>query len=133
MSMSGKWAISTDEERYHGEYDSKEDAISEAMTYNKTCWVGQCVAPTPPEDLFNGYSVERWIDNDVFDDDDYSGEWAEHAVSATREQMDQLAALIRPIIAGWLDFHKLRPTHWNIDPTTVEEVKMEDEPDVLRQ
>lgn len=129
MSMAGKWAISTDQERYSGEYDSKEDAISEARTYSNTCWVGQCVAPTPPEDLFTGYSVERWIEVSVLDHDDYSGEWAEGAVAATKEQRDELAAEIRPLIAAWLDRHQLRPMHFIIDHITVEEVTMEDDDD----
>lgn len=131
MAMSGKWSISTDQERYHGEWDTKEEAIAEAQTYDQTCWVGQCVPPVPPENLFNGYSVATWLDCDVLQHDDYAGEWAEGSVQATREQRDELAAEIRPIIAAWLDRHKLRPKHWSIDPNTVEEVTMEDAPDVL--
>ena len=131
MSMSGKWSISTDQERYHGEYETKYAAIAEARTYHWRCWVGQCVPPIQPEELFTLYSVESWLDHDVLQHDEYSGEWADGAVPATPNQMDELAAEIRPLIAAWLDRHKLRPTHWNIDPTTVEEVKMEDDPDVL--
>ena len=127
MSMAGKWSISTDQERYHGEYETKEEAIAEARTGCGLHWVGQCVDPTPPENLFTGDDIEHWIDNVVREHDDYAGDWAEDALATDCEQRSILAEMIRPVIAAWLDQYGLRPTHWSIDPNTVEEVTMEDD------
>lgn len=124
MSTSGKWSISTDHERYYGEYATKNEAIAEARTGEGRHWVGQCVPPIQPEELFTGNEVEWWINHVVLEHNDYCGEWAEGALDTDRKERDELAAEIRPIIAAWLDRNKLRPTHWNIDPNTVEEVEM---------
>lgn len=121
-TLSGKWSISTNEENYHGTFDTVEEAIEEGKQYGDTFWVGQCVSPTQPEDLFDGWSIESWIENSVYEHDDYLGDWAEDAVDASKEQREELAAEIRPLIAAWLDRHKLRPTHWNIDPASVRRI-----------
>ena len=120
--MSEKWAISTDGESYHHQFDTVEDAIAEGKHHGGRFYVGKCVAPEPPENLFDRWSVDRWIDSEVREHDDYSGEWAADAIPATREQQNELAEQIRPVIAAWLDRHKLRPTFWNIEPASVREI-----------
>ena len=115
--------MSTDGEIYHGVFDTKEEAIAEGVTYGRDFFVGQCVAPVSPELLFDGDTIESWIDNEVLCHDDYSGEWAEDALRTTREQREQLAGVIRLSISQWLDINKLRPTHFNIDPVSVEEIR----------
>lgn len=122
-SLHGKWALSTDEEMYHGTFDSMEEAIEEGNQYDvPTFWIGQVVDPVQPEELFDRSSVREWLEQSVYEHDDYLGEWAEGAVYPSDEQADELAAEIRPIIAAWLERHKLRPNHWNIDPKTVRKV-----------
>lgn len=121
-TLAGKWAISTNEENYHGTFDTVEEAIEEGKQYGGVFWVGQCVSPTQPEELFDGWSIESWLENSVFEHDDYAGEWAEGAVASSKEQREELAAEIRPLIAAWLDRYKLRPTHWNIDPVSVRRI-----------
>jgi hypothetical protein len=118
--ISGKWSISTNEENYNKLFNTAEEAIRYGhwSKYDEF-WVGQCVAPVQPELLFNGSDIETWLDMTVYQHDDYTGEWAENAVDANDNQLEELAAEIRPVIAAWLDRHKLRPTHWQIDPTTV--------------
>lgn len=119
--MTGKWSISTNEEDYFGLHDTLEEAVAEGvenMEYDRF-WVGQCVAPIAPEQLFDGEVIRGWIDHYVSEHDDYAGEWAGDAVPASREQLNELAAELRPLIAAWLDRHGLRPKHWNIDPRTV--------------
>lgn len=118
MSLTGKWSISQDEENYHGQFDTLEEAITEGIQYG-TFFVGQCVAPTPPEELFDGEVILHWLEYQVREHDDYAGEWADGAVDASREQRSELADEMRPLIAAWLDRHALRPTHWNIDPQSV--------------
>ncbi len=121
--MSEKWAISTDGESYQHQFDTIEDAIAEGKHHGRRFFVGKCVAPEPPENLFDRWSVDRWIDSEVREHEDYSGEWAADAIPATREQQNELAEQIRPVIAAWLDRHKLRPTFWNIDPASVCEIE----------
>lgn len=126
--MSNKWSISTDEERYDGQYDTIDEAIAAGKANGHSeFWVGQCVPPTPPELLFTNWSVERWIDSDVWSDEEYSGSWAEDSVKPTPEQIEELAEEIRPLIAAWLDRHNLRPQFWNIDPMSVRQVNVESE------
>lgn len=120
-----KWSISTNEENYHGQFDSKEDAISEGQTYCRRFWVGRCVPPTPPEELFTSWDVEEWLDNRLICHDDYSGEWAEDAIQETSEQREELAAEIRKVISAWLDKHNLRPKFFVIAPESVEEFEGE--------
>lgn len=122
-TLSGKWSISTNEELYHGTFDTVQDAIEEGKADgNGVFWVGQCMAPAQPETLFDEWDVERWIERSVWEHDDYMGEWAEGSFDPSREQMEDLATDIRPVIAAWIDRHGLRPTHWNIDPASVRKI-----------
>lgn len=126
-TLSGKWSISTNEEEYDGTFGTMEEAIEEGKAAGYGAfWVGQCVSPTKPEDLFDGWSIESWLENSVYVHEDYMGDWAEGAVDASKEQREELAGDIRPLIAAWLDRHKLRPTHWNIDPATVRRIDVDD-------
>ena len=124
--MTGKWSFSTDEENYHGEFDTLEAAIAKAregVEEGATVWVAQQVPPVQPEELFTHYSVEEWLERDVLEHEDYLGPWAEGAVPATREQLKELAADIKPIIAAWFDRHNLRPTHFVIDDKSVRRIE----------
>lgn len=126
-TLAGKWSLSTNGENYHHQFDTRDEAIGEGNSYGGTFYIGQCVSPTPPEDLFDGWSVESWLENSVWEHDDYAGEWAEDAVHPTSTQRDDLAEQIRPVIAAWLDRHNLRPKFWNIDPASVEQIDSVDE------
>ena len=121
MSKAGKWSISYNEEHYFGQYETLEEAIAEARANNCRV-VGQCVDPPQPETLFDRYSVQMWLDSSVWGHDEYQHDWAGGEVNPTNEQMDELASEIQPIIAAWLDRHKLRPKFWNIDPDTVQQI-----------
>lgn len=119
----GKWSISTNGETYFGEF-TMEEAIEEASTYGFPCWVGKCVPPIQPEELFTEWTLMDWLDNYVREHDDYAGEWAEGSVNPNNVQLKELAAEIRPIIAAWLDRHDLRPTFFNIiDPDSVRKIE----------
>lgn len=122
-TLDGKWSISTNEEEYHGVFDSMEDAIAEgkASKYG-SFYVGQCVSPVQPEVLFTGDAVEDWLERHVWSHDEYSHDWAEGHVCPTSDEMAELADEIRPLIAAWLDRCKLRPTFWNIDPKSVRKI-----------
>lgn len=120
--MSNKWAISKNGENYFGFFDTIEEAINEASANAKKeqrkYWVGQCISPIQPEYL---WFAEDWIDY-VLTHDDYSGEWAEDSISATKEQYIELEKEVRKVLSTWLDKHELRPKHYNIDPKSVVEI-----------
>lgn len=122
-NLIGKWSISHDEESFFGVFSSAEEAITEGRKHGeRKFWIGQCVSPTPPENLFCENCIESWINNVVLEHNDYLGEWAEGALETTRKQREELANLIQPVIAAWLDRHNLRPTHFNIDPVSVQKI-----------
>jgi hypothetical protein len=118
----GKWSLSTDEEAYHGMFDSEEEAIAEGKaTETGSFYVGKCIRPIQPEMLFHDMAVDDWLER-VWDHEDYSGDWAEGQVSPTKYEILVLAEQIRPVIAAWLDRQKLRPTFFIIDPKTVRRI-----------
>lgn len=122
-TLDGKWSISTNEEEYHGVFDSMEDAIAEGKASEEgSFYVGRCVSPVQPEVLFTGDAIEDWLERHVWAHDEYSHEWAEGHVCPTSDEMAELADEIRPLIAAWLDRCKLRPTFWNIDPASVRKI-----------
>lgn len=123
-----KWSVSTNEEDYHGVFDSMEDAIAEGKNSEEgSFFVGRCVPPVQPEVLFTGDAIEDWLDRCVWQHDDYSHDWAEGQVLPSGKQKEELAEKIRPIISEWLDRHRLRPTFWNIDPESVRHIENDDQ------
>ena len=106
------FAISTNEERYDGQYKTLKDAVDEAMNgYGyEVFWVGECVAPTQPEDW---WEASDWLEH-VHVQDEYCGEWAEDWNQSTKQQRHELEDQVRKVMADWLDRHKLRPTFFNI-------------------
>ncbi len=119
MTIAGKWSISTDEEHYESLFDTAEEAVEEGRSGETPFWIGQCVAPIPPENI---WKAEDWIEN-VLLQWDYSGDWAEDSVSATGEQLAELESDVRKVMAAWMNRHRLRSTHWIIDPETVRKIE----------
>jgi hypothetical protein len=121
----GKWSLSTDEETFHGMFDSEEEAIAEGKaTETGSFYVGKCIRPVQPEMLFDSIAVEDWIERRIYEHEDYSGDWADGDFAPNPDQMRELAEQIRPVIAAWLDRQKLRPTFFIIDPKTVRRIAM---------
>jgi len=106
------FSISSNEERYEGQYDSEHEAIAEAAhAYAlQSFWIGELVEPTQPEELFE---VRSWLDH-VSESWDYEGEWAENWDRSTLAQREELEAKVRAVMAEWLDRHNLRPAFFNI-------------------
>lgn len=103
MSIAGKWGVSSDGEQYWVAGDTRDKALAESSPGD---WIGQFEDPTPPENLWN---AEDWIEH-VLCHDDYNGDWAEHSVSASVDQLNELETEVRKVLAEWLDRHALRPT-----------------------
>lgn len=107
------FAISTDEERYEGSYETIEDAIEEAANgyAYETFWVGECVPPPQPETLWRAYD---WLEH-VSCQDSYGGDYAEDWDDSTVEQMAELENEVQAVMAAWLDRHKLRPRFFLVE------------------
>lgn len=130
-----KYSYSTDEEKYHGEFDRENEAIQEGAEMagvGGAFWIGENTPPEPPE---NRFDAADWLE-EVSCRDDYSGEWAEDWDRSTKEQRTELEDQVRAVMSLWLDRHELRPTFFNIGKTrcfhvtgdtgeayTVEEIK----------
>lgn len=108
--MSGKFSVSWDGERYHGDYGSIEEAMSEGTNSGRAFWIGECEPPTQPEDLWD---ADEWLEY-VSCQDEYCNEWAEDWDQSTKEHRAELEAMVRPVLAAWLDKHDLRPKFYNI-------------------
>ena len=112
--MGKKYAYSTNGESYSGDFDSVEAACDEAVAdvpADTAFWVGECVPPPQPEDLWD---VGDWIEH-VSCQDEYSHDIAEGWGTTTLAQRDEVERDVRAALAAWLDRHGLRPTHFNID------------------
>ena len=121
MSNTGKWSISTNEENYSGLFNTAQEAIDEGSSYGGIFWVGQVRAPAPPEELFSAYCLDTWLR--IFEDhEDYTGDWVDAFTNLDFGTQEELAEGIKPVIASWLDRHKLRPKHFCIDPTSVHKI-----------
>jgi len=98
----GKYGISTDEELFYGEYDSREEAIDECEP--GTSFIGQYREPADPASLFDGDDViER-----IFDHEDYQIDVAEDALDATKEQRADLTAVLQGAFRDWMQRHKIK-------------------------
>lgn len=108
-----EWSVSGDSERFDGAYSSKEEAIAEgrSMYPDRSFWIGRNSPPTQPEDL---WEARDWLEH-VSVQDDYAGEWAEDWDDSNDEQIAELEAEVRKVMAAWLDRHDLRPRFFNID------------------
>ena len=118
--LVGKYAISSDEERFDGYYATLEEAIGEAAVgYAYTrFWVGVMRAPVQPEMYWEAYD---WLEN-VSTQEEYGSDWADGWDCSSKEQRKELEDEIRPILAAWLDRHKLRPEFFLVDNVVEYEV-----------
>lgn len=123
--VTGKWSYSTDEETYHGLFDTKEIAAAELMaaTNGEGGYVGQCRKPTPPWEIIDAARILE----DVNELEDYGVEVAEGWDRSSREQMDELTALLQATAREWFERHDLMPRFWIVD--AAERVELEEQGD----
>lgn len=108
-----KFAISTDEEYFYGEYESIEDAVQEATHGHgyEVFFVGECIAPRQPEEYWD---AEDWLEH-VSCQDVYGSDCAEDWDDSSQEDREELEEEVRQVMAEWLDRKKLRPKFFVID------------------
>lgn len=106
------FSYSHDGQTYHGSFDTREQAIAEAIEEGQgdAFWTGENVPATSPEDW---WQAEDWLEH-VSCQDEYCGDHADGWDNSTKAQREELESLVRPIMAAWLDRHGLRPTFWSV-------------------
>jgi len=101
-----RYAYSTDQENYQGNYASELEAAGECFAafedYTR-CLVGELVVPKF-ERLFDAHAV---ID-EVINAEELSMPAFDDWPLATKEQLDELTADLRKVFSDWLDRHNLR-------------------------
>lgn len=118
-SRVGKWGCTYDEELYHGSFATPDEAAAQGATeHGEAVTVGQYCNPLPPEKCIDASCLLE----QVWQHDDYSGDWGEGEVSPTGEQVSELTAAVARVMAEWLDRHGLRPTFLLVDPDTVRRI-----------
>lgn len=123
MSLKGKWGYSTDEERYSGSFDTKEDAIQEARACEDKdgdFFVGQF------EEIRISVCGDRVIDQAQEDAYEQAGEYAEDWLAKIpRERVDELTCQLSEVFDGWLKKYDLTPTFATVDSATIEHILVE--------
>lgn len=125
-TQAERWFYSLDEEHYEGDFATREEAIAEGREAypGDTIYVGKGTPPIQPE---AAWDADDWLDC-VSNLDDYCLDCADDWNRATKEQRDELEALVRPILAAWLDRHGLRPTFVLINkPEAIEPLEPNEE------
>ena len=122
---SKQYSWSTDEEQFHGQFDSEEAAIADALCISghdfevgNVIWIGEAV-PVLAEELVRAESV---IDQMLETAYELAGEASEDYLSGvTAEQKKELESLI----AAWADGVE-NPSFWQITNTTEYTITAED-------
>ena len=115
--VANKWAWTVDEEHYDGPFDTWEEAAQEAGTPGETVLVGQCRAPGTVEYIDAALLIDR-----ILEHDDYGMDCAEHSLSYSQTQLDELTTTIRAAFTAWMDKHGLRPNFFVVDSSKTVEV-----------
>lgn len=117
--MKKDWCYSFNGENYSGSFETKEDAIAEAIAENETnetIWVGQAIAPTI------SVSPDHLIDEVYEDVRDQCGEYAdgflEHIDDKARKALEER---VNAVFNTWLKEFEYEPTFYTV--TNTEEIK----------
>lgn len=103
------WLISENEEVWscHEEFDNKEDAIQYGLEEfaGDPFYVGRKGDIPKPEEYWN---ADDWLEY-ASGQEEFDLEVADGWDNSTAAHHAELEALVRPILAKWLDRHNLRP------------------------
>lgn len=108
--MDVAFSYSRDESRFHGSFDTREEAVAEALDGYEEGWVGENEPPPQPEYLWD---AEDWLEH-VSCQDEYGSDAAEGWDDSTKEQRAELEIEVRKVMAAWLDKYDLRPKFWTV-------------------
>lgn len=117
--LSGKWGYSRDEEHYHGDFDTKEEAIEEGKSCERGDFtVGQYRDPNLEVD------ADRVLDQILEEAYDEGGDCVEGWLSRVpRKQLEALSLTLSAAFQKWLVEHKHLPSFGIIDQHTLEKIE----------
>lgn len=119
MSLAGKWGYSTNEERYYGDFDTKEEAIHEAEACEDVgtdYWVGQF------KDIVVHVDADRIIEQAQEDAYEEAGDFSEDWLgNVSRDKRDELSQRLTSTFKSWLSDYGLHPTFAVVDQDTIEQ------------
>lgn len=103
---------SENEESYHGEFATREEAIREgfAESDHDVIFTGE---NRPPDVLF-GITADDLLER-IKCLDDFQVEQAEDWPKCNKEQEDELTAMLRETFKRWMKKYKLEPTFWLVE------------------
>ncbi|MBH0311948.1 hypothetical protein I7E32_16370 [Alcaligenes faecalis] len=112
--MSDKWCYSFNEEYFHGEFDSREEVIKEAIEENKdynykykVCQIGKSTeAPTPGIDVTS--LLENIVNEAIQDLPDGVGN--EYLDNVTKEHAEELEEELNEVLHKWFEKYGYKPT-----------------------
>ena len=107
--MVGKWGHTTDEETYHGWFDTWQESAREAGKPGETVRVGQYRVP-----VTSGYIDADLVIEHITVQDDY-GDWAVDSFSTTDANLEELTEALRETFDQWVEKHGLQPQFGVVD------------------
>jgi hypothetical protein len=121
----GKWCYSFNEENYEGDFETKEQAIAEAIYYYKDderdqdfIWVGQT------KNISLGVNVDRIIEDLGEEAYDEVGEYAEdYLTDVTLSHQKVLEERLNEVLVTWMKEFKYEPNFWTV--TNVEKIEVD--------
>lgn len=107
------YAWSTDDESYHGCFDSREDAAAAAFEEDEeadTAWTGRRVTPVRVAD------ADDLIERVAVRTSDEAGEWADdYLYDVPKPVVAELQAALQALWDAWERRHKLEPAWFNVE------------------
>ncbi len=120
MSREGNWCYSYNGEEFTGDYDNREDAIDEAMSYvdeeTLFIYVGKIKEIELSADV--DMLIERLAEHAYERGGDYAEDYLDNV---TKEEFRELEDGINDVLLKWIDkYHK--PNFWEV--VNIEKVKI---------
>ncbi|MBA4187564.1 MAG: hypothetical protein C0467_06050 [Planctomycetaceae bacterium] len=112
LSSIGQFAWSSDEETFHGSFDSVEEALDEGRSSypDRTIYVGEAA-----EVYVHGPDADDVTERLVSSVYDQVGEYAESFLDdVTKEAREELDTALTAVVSAWLTKHCLWPTCYTI-------------------
>lgn len=112
----GKWCYSFNEENFEGDFETKEEAIAEAIWYYKDdekdqdfIWIGQTKA------ISLGVNVDRIIEDLGEEAYDQAGEYAEdYLTKVASSHQKVLEERLNEVLVAWMKEFKYEPNFWTV-------------------
>ena len=114
-NIEGRWGYSTNEENYHGDFETRNDAIAEAAAFHGRFTTAQYKSfqfEINPTDVIEQLKCDAY---------EFAGEvteeWLDHIEDA---DLTDLNAGFNNLFFGWMVKNGYEPQFWGIDDTTIE-------------